>query len=119
MHISSLLFETMHRIASLWSVVITSRSLLSDDYHTDEGLKVSFTTVFGYISTHYRVELRSRRGERINMRHSLIVGAVKQKMNDYLSICGQLEFAEMKAGCAPVNFPVLNTLTGNLSLIAN
>ncbi|VDP08379.1 unnamed protein product [Schistosoma curassoni] len=43
---------------------------------------------------------------------------VKRKHKDYLCTSEELEVAEFEAGFAPVDFPVVNILTGNFSPIA-
>ncbi|VDO87254.1 unnamed protein product [Schistosoma curassoni] len=44
--------------------------------------------------------------------------AVKRKFNDYLCNFEELDVAEVEAGFALVDFPVVNISTGNFSLIA-
>ncbi|CAI2736634.1 unnamed protein product [Schistosoma spindalis] len=45
--------------------------------------------------------------------------AAKRKLCDYLCTSEELEVAEVEAGFAPVEFPVVNILTGRFSPIAN
>ncbi|VDP08736.1 unnamed protein product [Schistosoma mattheei] len=44
---------------------------------------------------------------------------VKRKKTDYLCTSEELEVAGVEAGFAPVEFPVVNILTGNFSSIAS
>ncbi|VDP84692.1 unnamed protein product [Schistosoma mattheei] len=46
-------------------------------------------------------------------------GTVKRKNTGYLCTSEELEVAEVEAGFAPVEFPVVNILTGNFSPIAS
>ncbi|VDP71886.1 unnamed protein product [Schistosoma curassoni] len=84
-----------------------------DDYNVAQELKVCLATVLGYntnIATNDETQpCDAKKPKR----------TVKRKLSDYLCTSEELEVAEVEAGFAPVEFPVVNNSTGTFSPIAS
>ncbi|VDP73516.1 unnamed protein product [Schistosoma curassoni] len=83
-----------------------------DDYNVAQELKVCLTIVLGY-NTNIRTndETQSCHADKPKR-------TAKRKNTDYLCTSEELEVAEVEAGFAPMEFPVVNILTGNFSPVA-
>ncbi|VDP78362.1 unnamed protein product [Schistosoma curassoni] len=67
------------------------------------------------------IKRNKRKQDQVNCStcYIICVRTVKRKLNDYLCTSEELEVAEVEAGFAPVEFPVVNISTGTFSPIAS
>ncbi|CAH8532400.1 unnamed protein product [Schistosoma curassoni] len=93
--------------------VVVTESHRCDDYNVAQELKVCLATVLGY-NTNIATNDETQPCDAEKPKRT-----VKRKLNDYLCTSEELEVAEVEAGFAPVEFPVVNISTGTFSPIAS
>ncbi|VDP56634.1 unnamed protein product [Schistosoma curassoni] len=105
-------FRPFHNPSDLYTDPFPSSNI--DNYSVAQQIKVCLTTALGYNNNNL-----SRNDETQPCEAEKPKRTVKRKHKDYLCTSEELEVAEVEAGFAQVEFPVVNISTGFFSPIAS